>query len=197
MTAETTNNASGNGSDATRPGLPPPRHFKLPSRLMTAGIVVAVLAVGVAGGAGASRYIRKSQPQAVLLLQPAPIAQMKDPSPVAVKGQIAEVLRNKFIIQDDSGRALVDIGPRGASGKPVTKGEAITVQGDFKNGFIHAKVMTRADGITEALELPKHPRPPRPGPRADNGPDWTEVLAALPLCRLRSVDSSTEFGLEL
>jgi uncharacterized protein YdeI (BOF family) len=173
MTSETSNNASGNGPDATRPGLPPPpRRFK---GLMTAGIVIAVLAVGAAGGAVANRYIHKSRPQSVLLLQPAPIAQMKDASSVAVKGQVAEVFGNKFIIQDDSGRALVDTGPRGEGGKPVAKGETITIQGRFENGFIRAQVMTRADGTSEAFGPSKHPRPkhgPGSGPRADNGPGF-------------------------
>ena len=35
---------------------------------------------------------------------------------------------NKFIVQDDSGRTLVDTDPRGDSVKPVAKGEAVTVQ---------------------------------------------------------------------
>ena len=171
MTSETTNNASGTGPEATRPDpLPALRRLKLPPRLMSASIVIALLAVGAAGGAGANRYIQKSRPQSVLLLQPAPIAQMI-PGPVAVKGKVAEVFGNKFIIQDDSGRTLADTGPRGEGGKLVAKGETITVQGHFENGFIHANVMTRADGTNEALGPPKH-RPEhgpgdRPGPRAD------------------------------
>jgi hypothetical protein len=175
MTSETTNTASGPGSDATRPGVPPaPRRSKVSPRLMSAGIIIAVLAVGAAGGAGANRYIQKSRPQSVLLLQPAPIAQMI-PGPVAVKGQVAEVFGNKFIIQDDSGRTLADTGPRGEGGKLVAKGETITVQGHFENGFIHANVMTRADGTSEAFGPPKHPHSEhgpgdRPGPHADRGP---------------------------
>jgi hypothetical protein len=150
MTSETTNN------DAARKQLPSPSRFpNAPRRLMTAGIVVG-LAVGAAGGASAYRYVQKTHPQSVLLLQPAPIGQMADPSAVAIKGQVAEVFGNKFIIQDDSGRTLVDTGPRGEGGKLVVKGEAITVQGRFENGFIHADVMTRADGTSEAFGPPKH-----------------------------------------
>ena len=157
MTSETTKD------DAAPMQLPPPsRGFKGSRRRMTAGIVVA-LAVGVAGGAGAYRYVQKSHPQSVLLLQPAPIAQMADSRAVAVKGQVAEVFGNKFIIQDDSGRTLVDTGPRGEGGSLVAKGEAITVQGRFENGFIHANVMTRADGSSEAFGPPMH------GPH-DRGP---------------------------
>jgi hypothetical protein len=111
----------------------------------------------------------------VLLLQPAPIAQMTGFRPIAVKGQVAEVFGNKFIIQDDSGRALVDTGPRGEGGELVAKGETITVQGHFENGFIHANVMTRPDGTGEAFEPPKHSRREvgpgdLSGPRANHGP---------------------------
>jgi hypothetical protein len=151
MTSETTNN------DATQVPLPPPRRrFQTSRRLMSVGIIIAVLAVGAAGGASVYRYVQKSHQQSVLLLQPAPIGQMTDSSAVAVKGQVAEVFGNKFIVQDDSGRTLVDTGPLGEGGRLVTKGEAITVQGRFENGFIHANVMTRADGTSEAFGPPKH-----------------------------------------
>src|SRR5664280_2236443 len=124
MTSDNTNNATGPGFEPAQSALPPPRRGR-PRGLMTAGIIVAVLAVGAVGGAGANRYIQAHRPHAVLLLQPAPIAELKDRTPVAVKGQVAEVFGNKFIVQDDSGRTLVDTGPSGESAKPVTKGEAI------------------------------------------------------------------------
>jgi hypothetical protein len=177
MTSETANNASGAGPDAAQPGLPLAlRRFKVSPRLMSAGIVIAVLAVGAVGGAGANRYIQNSRPQSVLLLQPAPIAQMI-PGPVAVKGQVAEVFGNKVIIQDDSGRTLADTGPRGEGGKLVAKGETVTIQGRFEHGFIHANVMTRADGTSEAFGPPKHPHheggpDDRPRPRAERGPGF-------------------------
>jgi hypothetical protein len=172
MTSDTTNNASGTGYDATGPGFPPgPRRPKMSRRLINAGIVIAVLAAGAAGGAGVNRYIQKSHPQSVLLLQPAPIAQMTASGPVAVKGQVAEIFGNKIIVQDDSGRTLVDTGPRGEGGRLVAKGETITVQGNFENGFIHASVMTRADGTSEAFGPPKPPRPDHgPGPGREAPP---------------------------
>ena len=163
MTSETTNPTPSTGPDA------PPR-CTASRRLRNAGIVIVALAVGAAGGAGAYHSLRKHHPHAVLLLQPAPIAQMADSNPVAVKGQVTEIFGNKFIIQDDSGHTLVDTGPRGEGGKPVAKGETITVQGRFDHGFIHAEVMTRADGTNEAFEPMKHPHhehgPGRDGPRS-------------------------------
>jgi hypothetical protein len=159
MTSETPN-ASGIESDAKQPHRWPLQR-KVSQRVMSTGLVIAVLAVGGAGGAGAYRYIQKSRPQGVLLLQPIPIAKMTEPGPVAVKGQVAEIFGNKFIIQDDSGRTLVDTGPRGEGGKLMVKGGTITVQGRFENGFIHANVMTGADGTSEAFGPPKHPRAER------------------------------------
>ena len=147
MTSEP-NNTSPNSTGGPA-GLPARR--TLSRRFMTSAAIIAVLAIGAVGGAGASRFAHRYWPEAVMLLQPAPIAQLKDATPVAIKGQVAEVFGNKFIVQDDSGRTLVDTGPRGERGKPVAKGEAVTVQGHFENGFIRAQLMTRADGITEAL----------------------------------------------
>jgi hypothetical protein len=176
MTTDTTSNAANTGPDAAPPALPPaPRRIGMSRRLMSTAIVIAVLAAGAAGGAGVYCHIQKSHPQSVLLLQPAPIAQLKDSGPLAVKGQVAEIFGNKFIIQDDSGRTLVDTGPRGEGGTPMVKGETVTVQGHFDNGFIHANVMTRADGTSQGFGPSKHPHPEhgpgdRPGPRADRGP---------------------------
>lgn len=152
------------------PRLPPPRG-KVSPRMMTAGVVLAVLALGAAGGAGATRYVQRSRPQPVLLLQPAPIAQLQDRTPVAVKGQVAEVFGNKFIIQDDSGRTLIETGPCGKGGKLVAKGDTVTVQGHFDNGFVHANVLTRADGTSEAFGPPRPPHGPGRGPDDRPGPD--------------------------
>lgn len=163
MASETTNPTSSTG-----PAAPPPRRFTVSRRLMNAGIVIAVLAAGAAGGAAAYHRLQKHHPHAVLLLQPAPIARMADSDPVAVKGQVTEIFGNKFIIQDDSGHTLVDTGPGGEGARPIAKGETVTVQGHFDHGFIHAEVMTRADGTNEAFGPMKHPRhehgPGRDGP---------------------------------
>jgi hypothetical protein len=183
MPSDPTDNASSPGPNPTRRGLPPPpRRFKVSRRLMNAGIVIAVLALGAAGGAGAYRHMQKSHPQSVLLLQPAPIAEMTNSGPVAVKGQVDEIFGNKFIIQDDSGRTLVDTGPRGEGGKLVTKGETITVKGRFENGFIHANVMTRADGTSEAFGPPKPPR--------------HEHAPVIGPARVRRIDPATDAGSE-
>lgn len=86
------------------------------------------------------------QPQPVLLLTPVAIDKMQPNNIVAVKGTVAEIFGNKFILQDDTGRALVELGPRGEEGDVVAKGEPVTVQGLFDRGFIHAQLVSHADG---------------------------------------------------
>lgn len=108
------------------------------------------------------------QPQAVMLITPLQIASLQPADVVAVKGSVAEIYGNKFILQDDSGRMLVDLGPRGDDATVVTRGEQVSVQGRFDRGFIAAQVVSHADGRAEAFGPPAPP--PRPGREADRGP---------------------------
>ena len=166
--------------------LPPPRRSFRNSRGVAAGAFVAVLALGAVAGATGAKMKSRWEPQSVMLLEPAPIAKLQDARDVAVavKGNVAEIFGNKFVLQDSSGRALVDTGPRGQGGNAVTKDEAVTVQGRFDRGLIRAQVIVHADGRNEAFG-PPHPHggpherhaergdgPDRgpPPPRADRGP---------------------------
>jgi hypothetical protein len=157
--------------------MPPPR--RLSPRALGGGALLAVLVAGAAMGAGGSRLAERWQPQQVLLLQPAPIDQMRDDTPVAVKGDVAEIFGSKFIVQDGSGRALVETGPRGDRAPPAIKGETLTVQGRFDRGVLHAEIISHADGRNEAFGPPHGPKGPKgpkggpkevPGERADRGP---------------------------
>ncbi len=138
-----------------------------------AGVLIAVLGLGAFGGIAGARLMHRWQPQQVMLLQPSAIGQLKPDTTTAFKGNVAEIFGNKFIVQDDSGRALVDTGPQGDRGHVVDKGEAITVQGRFDRGVMHAQLVVHADGRTQGFGPPKppHPRhgPPPHGP-ADRGP---------------------------
>jgi uncharacterized protein YdeI (BOF family) len=107
-----------------------------------AGFVV--LAIGAAGGATAMRIARSAPEMAPVT--PVAISSMPAWSLVTVKGKVAEIYGNKFVIQDDSGKALIETGPAGDDGSLVAKDEAITVQGRFDNGFVHASYLVHADG---------------------------------------------------
>ena len=170
-----------NAENTSEPkALPPPRRGPRLSRgSLAIGALAVALIAGAALGAGGTRLAQNWQPRSVVLLQPAPIDRMAERSPVAIRGDVAEVFGNKFVVQDGSGRALVDTGPRGEDRTLVTKGETVTVQGRFDRGVVHAEVLAHADGRNEAFGPPDHgPRGPNgpkgpkdgPGARADRGP---------------------------
>jgi len=137
-----------------------------------AATACALLAAGIGGIAVAQTPppppTNAGQPQAVMLLTPVAIGKLQAADVVAVKGSVAEIYGDKFILQDDSGRMLVDLGPRGDDASAVTKGEQISVQGRFDRGFIAAQVVSHADGRNQAFGPPAPP--PRPDRDADRGP---------------------------
>jgi hypothetical protein len=161
--------------------LPPPeRRRRISPKAVGIGGAIAILVAGAALGAGGTRLAQNWEPQRVMLLQPAAIGDLREDTPVAVKGEVTDIFGNKFVIQDGSGRALVDTGPRGEDRTIVTKGEAVTVQGRFDRGIIRAQLIAHADGRNEAFghgpkggpkDGPKGPKGPKEGPRAErDGP---------------------------
>lgn len=142
--------------------------------MVSAAVAGALLAAGIGGIAVAQTPPTPppppaiGQPQAVMLLTPVAIGKLQASDIVAVKGSVAEIYGNKFILQDDSGRMLVDLGPQGDDGNVVTKGEQVAVQGRFDRGFIAAQVVSHADGRNQAFGPPA--RPPHPDREADRGP---------------------------
>ena len=130
---------------------------------MTLG-VLGILAVGIVAGAGAVSLTRPSPEMAPTT--PVAIASMPTTGLVTVKGQVAEIYGNKFVLQDSSGRALVETGRAGEGGKLVAKDEPVTVQGRFDDGFLRASFVVHADGRAEAIGPVGPPPPPHGGPRA-------------------------------
>ena len=167
-----------NAENTSEPkALPPPRRrLRLSNGGVATGALAVVLIAGAALGAGGTRLAQNWQPRNVMLLQAGPIDKMVERSPVAIRGDVAEIFGNKFVMQDGSGRALVDTGPRGDDRIVVTKGERVTVQGRFDRGVVHADLLAHADGRNEAFgppdRGPKGPKGPKDGPgaRADRGP---------------------------
>ena len=122
-------------------------------------VIAAVLGAFLVGAGGGAAVATHNRPLTFVALTPGPIKAMQDQAPVAIKGQVAEIYGNKFVVQDDSGRALVDMGPAGDGGALVAKSEILTVQGRFEGGFIHAIAINHADGRTDIVG------PPGPGRR--------------------------------
>lgn len=144
---------------------PPGPHSKRHARRLAAFGVTAfvVLAIGAAAGAGAVKLTRPNLELAPMT--PVAISSVKDWSLVTIKGKVTEVFGNKFIVQDDSGRALIETGPSGDGGKLVAVNEPVSVQGRFENGFMHASYIVHQDGSIEALGPAG--RPPHGGPLKD------------------------------
>jgi hypothetical protein len=171
MTIENTNERS---ATSIPDGDAPHQHdkHKGPHRARRYGAAViacvALLGFGAVAGAGAISMMRPSVEMAPMT--PVAISSMPDWGLVTVKGKVVEVFGNKFVVEDPSGRALIETGPSGEGGKLVALDEIVSVQGRFENGFIHATYLTRADGKTETLG-------PAGGPPHGKGPGWMRHIA--------------------
>ena len=137
----------------------------------------ALLAIGVAGGAGAVSLTRPSIEMAPTT--PTAIARLATTDGVVtVKGRVAEVFGDRFVLQDGTGRTMIDAG---RDAKAVSKGAAMTVQGRYADGQVRASYLVDPAGqVTEVG--PRHgpggpggpgPKGPRHGPGhgPDGGPD--------------------------
>lgn len=116
----------------------------------------AVLAIGAVGGAVAMKFTRPAIELAPLT--PTSISTLEeDLGVVTLKGKVTEIYGNKFIVQDETGKALIETGPAGDDGKLVTVGEPISVQGRFDDGFLHASYvvhrMARPTPFARRLDL--------------------------------------------
>jgi uncharacterized protein YdeI (BOF family) len=144
-----------------------PTHRPPGRRRNLALAAVALLALGGAAGAVAVAHTRPS-----VTMAPATPVAIRSLSPggiVTIRGRVAEIYGNKFIMADGSGRALVDTGREGDNRQLVTANEPITVQGRFDRGFVHAAFLVGPDNTIVALG--PLGRPPH-GPRdRDCGPD--------------------------
>lgn len=120
----------------------------------------ALLAVGAAGGAGAVQLTRPPVEMAPAV--PTAVAKLSQASGiVTVKGQVAETYGDRFVLQDGSGRALVDVGP---AGNAVASGSTVTVQGRYVEGQLHASFLVDGRGNVQAVGAPPHPPHDHRGP---------------------------------
>jgi hypothetical protein len=144
--------------DWKKPGAHIPRKAKLASG------AAALLLLGAAAGAGAASHMRPTVEMAPTV--PTAIAKLPQASGVVtVKGKIAEVYGDRFILQDGSGRLLVDAGPEGTG--QLRAGAALTAQGRYDNGQMRASYLVDPQGNISDVSAP--PRPPR-GPGRDGPP---------------------------
>ncbi|MEI5686448.1 hypothetical protein [Sphingomonas kyungheensis] len=125
----------------------------------------ALVAVGAAGGAGAVALTRPGVEMAPTVATP--IARLANSNGiVTVKGRVAEVFGDRFVVQDGSGRAMIDAGRDGTA--HMTRGNAVLVQGRYDEGQLRAHFLVGPSG--EVNEVGPRPRPGGPGADAPPPP---------------------------
>lgn len=108
----------------------------------------ALLALGAVGGAGAVSLTRPSVEMAPTVATP--VARLSGTQGlVTVRGRVAEVYGDRFVVQDGTGRALVAIGRDEGAG--ISRGSPILVQGRFDDGQLRARFLV--DGSGQAREV--------------------------------------------
>lgn len=135
----------------------------------------ALLAVGIAGGAGAVSLTRPSVEMAPTV--PTAVSNLPGKTGiVTVRGRVAAVYGNDMLVQDQTGRTLVDAGRAGAAG--FATGNPILVQGRYENGQLRARYLVDASGtVRDVAPPPGGPggpggrgAPPPPPPGGPGGP---------------------------
>jgi hypothetical protein len=139
-------------------------HFRLNRPAGLAVLGAGLLALGGATGAVVMAETRPSVSMAPAT--PVAIRSLSSTGIVTIRGRVAEVYGNKFVMDDGTGRALVDTGREGDQRQLVTSNQPVTVQGRFERGFVHAAFLVGLDN--KVLALGPLAGPPH-GP--DHGPD--------------------------
>lgn len=144
-----------------------PKGLSPKARLGLAG--AALLAVGLAGGAGATKLTRPAVEMAPVV--PVAIASLPSRSgPVTVKGKVAEVYGDRFTVIDASGKTMVDARDGDSMVQP---GATLLIQGRYDDGQLRASFLVDGNGriaATGPVGRPPH-GPKGPGPRGPGGPD--------------------------
>ncbi|WP_182084237.1 hypothetical protein [Aureimonas sp. ME7] len=104
---------------------------------------------------------------------PATVSQLRDMNDLRLEGRVAEVFGSRFVLEDATGRTLVETGPRGGRGDLVKAGDTVLVDGRFERGQVDARSISVGGAERVVLE---RPHPERDGPRGpgrgpgDDGP---------------------------
>ncbi|MHC9417942.1 hypothetical protein ACYZX9_05005 [Sphingomonas citri] len=132
-------------------------HVTAQRRIALAG--GALLALGAAGGAGAMALSRPAVEMAPTV--PTAVAKLPQSSgTVTVRGRVAAVYGDRFVVEDSTGRALVDAGRDSAP----RAGAPVLVQGRYDEGQLRARFLVDSAGAREVGP------PPPPGAKAPPPP---------------------------
>lgn len=106
------------------------------------------------------------------------------PSAVAVRGRIAERFGSHVVLDDGSGRLLVDTG--GGDAASLAVGQALTASGRYRDGVLHARRLVGADGRAVTVRGDRH-RGGHDARRHDRRDAAERAPAAAPATATRSV----------
>lgn len=139
-----------------------------------AGLAAVGAVLLAAGGATGAIVVAETRPSATMApIVPTAIRALSSTGIVTIRGRVVEVYGSKFVMEDTSGRALVDTGHEGDRRQLVAIGQPLIVQGRFDRGFVHAAFLVGPDRKVVALGPlagpPHGPHGPHDG-RGD-GPD--------------------------
>jgi len=125
----------------------------------------ALLALGAAGGAGAMALTRPAVEMAPTV--PTAVAKLPQSSGVVtVRGRVAAVYGDRFVVEDSTGRALVDAGRESAP----RAGAPVLVQGRYDEGQLRARFLVDSAGAREVGPPPPGAKAPPPPPGAGAPP---------------------------
>jgi hypothetical protein len=158
---------------STSSSMAPRRKFRL------GATAIGLLAVGGAVGALANGAVRPAI--AMAPVHATAIKSLAEGSGiVTIKGRVAERYGNQFVIEDATGKALIDAGRAGENESLAPKGSIVSVQGQFDNGALRPSFLVEPSGAVIALgpigpggHGPHDHGAPNFGPDQDRGPDAT------------------------
>lgn len=95
---------------------------------------------------------------------------------VTIKGRVAESFGSRLVIDDGTGRTLIDAGPRNDDATLAPLGAAVSVQGRFERNAFHPAFLVGPSGTVTPFGGPhdRHGGPhgrPGPGDGDDRAPD--------------------------
>jgi hypothetical protein len=129
---------------------------------------IGLLAIGgVAGGAIAHEFrppIEMAPTHLVAIRNLAASAGI-----VTIKGRVAESFGSRMVIDDGTGRALIEGGPRGEGNGLAPIGATVSVQGRFDRDSFHPSFLTDPSGTVTPIGPPfgRHGAPGFDGPEPD------------------------------
>jgi uncharacterized protein YdeI (BOF family) len=142
-------------------------------------VALAAVALFAAGGGVGAAAMSAAKPVIVMApATPTSIASLSTATQpmfgeriVTVRGKVTEVFGNSFVVADQSGRILIDRGPRGTGQPIVAVNEMVSVQGRVDDGVMRPRFLVGADGMVTELGGPgDRPHPPHGRPGDGPGP---------------------------